>query len=222
MFSIREFLRRREALLCHFSSPMRTCRSIIFPDDLTKAMELKEKVVCFSTILADDKGPSRVNESANEENAVGSVGIIVDIEDTGCVVAVDSHDCGSILDRDTGERTYCTNGPTEENCAASIDERKGYNEWLVKNYRVVGIFVFEPIYVWKKCKIGSVDDYTEARISIVEVLETFPSLKMISTHNSSFIEYDKRKMKWVSVSYSDILCPIEDAAANSREKSTVH
>lgn len=205
MFSIREFLREREALLCHFSSPMRACRSIIFPDDLTKAMELKEKLVCFSTILAGDIGPSQLHKSANRENAAGSVGIIVEIDDKDSVEAVDNCDCGSILNRDTGERTYFGNRPTEEACAASIDERQGHNEWLVKNYRVVGIFVFRPIYVWTKCKSGSGVEYGEGEISITDVLDTFPDLRVFSACNGSFMEYDRRQEEWVLVDYSDIL-----------------
>ena len=205
MFSIRNFLREREALLVHFSSPMRTCRSTKFPDDLKTAMRLKKGIVCFSLFCVTMSDFLQVQGSTEKENAAGNVGLVVDIKNTGSVIAVDSSDCGSILNSDTSKRQYLNNKPTKSTCAASIDERQGYNEWLVQNFDVVGIFVFEPICVWKEIRIGNAVDYAEVPISLSEVLKAFPDLKIISTCNGSFRLYDRLQEEWLVTNYDDIL-----------------
>ena len=205
MFSIRNYLREREALLVHFSSPLRECRSLTFPDDLQKAIELEEKVLCFSTILATDVGPAQDNCNQNKANSTGSVGIIVNIPENNSVVAVDNSDCGSYVDKNTGERKHCGSSPTKSACEKSIDKREGYNEWLVKNYSVVAIFTFKPIRVWKECQIGDDSEYGEVTICFSELLETFPNQIIISVRDGMFIEYNKIKETWNTVKYSDIL-----------------
>ncbi len=50
-FSIRDFLRQRQALLIHFSTVMGR-EEFVFPDDLRNAMTLVDTPLSFSTILS--------------------------------------------------------------------------------------------------------------------------------------------------------------------------
>lgn len=130
-FSVRTFLSEREALVVHFSTPMRYDDSLRFPDDLIRARTLGEKGLCCSTILASDWGPGEPSRDPANANAVGCVGIILDVRDEGSVCAVHPSDCGTSRGED-GNLMHDGYDATAEFCARSIDRRQGNNEWVVK------------------------------------------------------------------------------------------
>jgi hypothetical protein len=53
-FSIRDFLRTRKAVLVHFSTVMARRADLVFPNDLTRAMGLRDTPLSFSTIEIGD------------------------------------------------------------------------------------------------------------------------------------------------------------------------
>src|SRR5271166_413602 len=73
LFSPRQFLRTRQAVLVHFSTVM-SGSELPFPEDLHNAMNLKGEVLSFSTIQLGDTSPHR-----GRGGAEGSVGLLIDI-----------------------------------------------------------------------------------------------------------------------------------------------
>lgn len=203
-FSVREFLRERQALLVHFNTPQ-SRHDKGFPDDLRRAMNLKGTPLCFSTIQIGDRGPGQVIGNWREANAGGSVGIVVDITEAS-VVAVGPGDDGS----DTRGASISTSGkdPTPETCANSIDKRidpegrkeDGVNEWLVKDYVTLGVFVFPNPHVWMA---GRGDRPT----SCAELLQTFECERLFRVSTEAFIELDRRSGTWLPVTYDQIVRP---------------
>ena len=77
-FSVRDFLKEREALLVHFSTQMARDQSLMFPEDLKRAMGLTGVPLSFSTIRSNDVGPFQTGLPPETTSAGGSVGMIVD------------------------------------------------------------------------------------------------------------------------------------------------
>lgn len=194
-FSIRNFLKSRKALLVHFSGPTTRHTDLVFPDDLRKAMTLGSIGLAFSTILVGD----------NENNATGSVGIAVDITDNKCVSRVSPSDAGSYFDPVENQLMSGGCRPTKETCARSIDKRTAYNEWIVRNYTVIGIFLFVPPTVPKHCVILNHSHRILVPISVDDVACSFPDPRIFSACRDGFVEYDRKERNWREVSYGNIL-----------------
>lgn len=193
-FSIRNFLRQREALLVHFNTPMSVKHPTGFPGDLHNAKALAGCRLSFSTIQAGDRGPWQGGHPAHA-NAGGSVGIVVDIKETGSVITVDADDSGS------GALGSLGKPPAPQTCADSIDHRRASNEWWAQDYTPLGIFLFLPAYVFVKGPNGQ----GECPIDLAGVLRAFPHDRILSTDGRSFTEYNRSVGKWIPVSYGDIV-----------------
>lgn len=199
-FSVRAFLREREALLVHFNTPM-SGHPKCFPDDLHGAATLAEQPLSFSTIQTGDRGPHQGGNPAHA-NAGGSVGIVVDVLDEGCVLTVGPGDDGTKAFKNG---TYQSGGqkPCAPECAASIDDRKTANEWFIKNYRKVGVFVFEPTMVFIRNKGVQGEHY----ISTEKISDIFSDDRIFTVRGGKFLEYIRYLKEWTQIAYSDIVTP---------------
>lgn len=193
-FSIRSFLRARQALVVHFNTPMSTRHPSGFPGDLQMAQQLKGTLLSFSTIQVGDRGPWEVHP--NLANAGGSVGIVVDVRDIGGVVSVDWTDSGSIPGLGSAGRP-----PDATACAESLDRRKNANEWWVQDFDPVGIFMFGVAGVFRKSPDGQGED----PVDLAEVLSSFPADRIFSLDAQTFLEFDRQAQTWRPVTYGDIL-----------------
>jgi hypothetical protein len=196
LFSIRSFLRSQEALLVHFNTPMSTNHPTCFPADLEDAKTLVGKRLSFCTIQKNDRGPCQVDHPANA-NAAGSVGLVVDVNDTGSVVTVDWSDSGS------GQAGSAGLPPDQTNCAASIAKRTTSNEWWVQDYKPLGIFVFRPAMVFVKREGGQ----GESHVDVPQILKAYPSDRIFSTEQGSFLEFNRPTGQWAPVTYGQIVPP---------------
>lgn len=206
-FSVRRFLRERKALLVHFSTPM-SRHEYLFPDDLRNAMKLVETPISFSTILSDDVGPhSHPGMAPHEANADGSVGIVVDVDDVGSVLTVGPGDSGTSFDEITGRFASGGSPPSQATCDASIDRRVTANEWLVKNYRLVGLLVFHPIMVRTKQTHPLVPEplIGETEIPLEQVMLEFPQERIFGAGRGSLWEYQRLIKKWCPTDYGLIV-----------------
>lgn len=203
-FSIRDFLRDRAALLVHFSTVMTRHNHLYFPDDIRNAMSLRGVPLSFCTILSGDIGPYQ-GVAFESANSCGSVGMIIDILDDTSVQTVGSSDDGTYYDNKTG--TWISGGSTPDSntCAQSVDARQSSNEWFVKDFKPVGIFVFQPIFVRKtaETELGRID--AEGSISLDEVVAGFPEMRIFSIGGGQFIEYDRERRAWNRVDYAQII-----------------
>jgi hypothetical protein len=198
-FSIRDFLRVREALLVHFSTLMSNHPDLVFPHDLRNAMALRGEPLSFSTIQAGDVGPYQVpGMDPADANAAGSIGIIVDIPSDDCVVTVGVHDDGTSYDPVTSGMISGGFAPTPDICARSIDARTTSNEWYVRGFRPLAIFAFGPIWVRHP-------DGGEVPLERDTALDFFPDCRIFSTSKGQFVEFDRRTGKWIPVTYDTIM-----------------
>lgn len=94
--------------MVHFNTPMSTKHPTGFPDDLIVARGLTGQRLSFATIQKNDRGPWQGGHPA-DANAVGSVGLVVDVKDVGSVITVDWTDSGSNNLGSLGHRPNATN-----------------------------------------------------------------------------------------------------------------
>ena len=197
-FSPRAFLRQREALLVHFNTPMSEHRTG-FPEDLHDAANLRDTPISFSTIQVGDRGPCHVNPPS-DANAGGSIGLVVDILDSGSIVTVGPGDDGTRAS-ETGQ--HQSGGSTADtiSCADSIDYRVTANEWFIQDYIPLGIFVFLPAMVF----VRDGAEQGERPTDLKEILAKFPDQRLFAAFSGSFHEFDRTTCQWKVVAYGDIV-----------------
>jgi hypothetical protein len=194
-FSPREFLRKRQAVLVHFSTVMATRMDLAFPQDLQQAISLSGARLSFSTIQAGDTNPHMEGRGGAE----GSVGLIVDIGPSTVINSVSPGDSGSNAMGSLGLP------PTEQNCADSIDKRQTSNEWRVQDYLPVGIFILPPMVVRQVGKVNGGLIAGEIPIELAQAIAPFPELRIFSANQSTFLELNRMSGQWPSVAYNDII-----------------
>jgi hypothetical protein len=198
-FSIRDFLGEREALLVHFSTLMSNHPDLVFPHDLRNAMTLSDVPLSFSTIQASDVGPYQVpGMDPADANAPGSIGIIVDIPPDDCVITVGTGDDGTSCNPVTGEIISGGCPPTSESCARSIDKRTTSNEWYIRGFRPLAIFVYGPIWV-RHPEGGEVPAERDLAFG------QFPDCRIFSAREGKFVEFDRGTGRWTEVTYDTIM-----------------
>jgi hypothetical protein len=194
-FSPREFLRSRSAVLVHFSTVMTARSDLAFPHDLLQAMALRGPPLSFSTILIGDTNPF---VPGGRRGAEGSVGMIVDIVCRTRIL--------SVWPRDSGGGDGWP--PVEQNCAASIDQRQRgeSNEWNVRDYEPIGIFILSPIRVRLVLPFpGQPPTPGEVEIDLQNVIDQFPAHRIFSVNDHTFLEWDRHASRWNPVAYNDII-----------------
>jgi hypothetical protein len=193
IFSVRAFLKIHQTLLVHFNTPMSVNHPTCFPEDLRDAQALRGIPLSFSTIGVND----------SQVNADGSVGLVVDIQETGSVISVGAGDDGTRANA-FGEGAHQTGGklPSEFECAKSIGARRGSsNEWFVQNFTPLGIFVFAPLLVF--VRRGS--EQGERPSTLTEVLSAYPNQRVFTIQAGAFQEFGRKRQKWLPVAYGDIV-----------------
>lgn len=195
VFSPREFLRGRNAVLVHFATLMSARLDLNFPENLLRALKLGGVPLSFSTIQRGDTNPQMEGRGGAE----GSVGILVDIGPATLIRSVSSSDSGSSNLGSLGKE------PNERNCAEAIDKRLTSNEWHVQDYVPIGIFILPPIWVRKQVEIESEKASTEVKLTLDEAIAPFDKLRIFSSNTQGFIEYDRSGASWFGVAYDQII-----------------
>jgi len=201
-FSIRRFLEEREALLIHFSTWQSMHREFTFPEDLRLAKTLSGVTLAFSTIMAGDVGPYQADIHPEDANGHGSVGIVARILSDACVVAVGPSDHGTHLDIANQRVVLSGSSPDAFECARSIDVRRTWNDWRVRDFETVGLFVFEPAFAFRTM---SEDVVIEVPVSMETIIAEFPADRIFSVRNGRFVEYHRGFSAWMSSTYWKIM-----------------
>jgi hypothetical protein len=202
-FLIRDFLSSRGALLVHFSTIMARRQDLVFPADLRNAITLRGAPLSFSTIEVGDTNPH-----AGKGGAEGSVGMLVDLGPNSTVVSVSPGDSGSIYDEKTGDGGSLGLPPTPENCAKSLDKRAPSNEWNVKDYVPIGIFILPPIVVRQVVDVAGDAVPCEVELGRDQVIALFPDQPIFTTDDKTFLKFDRATNRWKPVRYHDIIPPV--------------
>lgn len=115
-----------------------------FPDDLHYVRDGRAcgGLSCSTVMPGDQFEPM-------PRNSTGSVGVILGLKNILSVKAAHPKDCGSYTD-ENGDRQVGQQPPlTIEIVRNSITERdaENYNEWVVRDYEMLGLFAMEPIQI---------------------------------------------------------------------------
>jgi hypothetical protein len=201
-FSVRSFLRERQALLVHFPTAVAPGTVEVLADHLKRIIRSKQGVLPFSTIMSSDIGPYQAETHPEDANAAASVGVVIDVPRDDDVLAVAPCDIGLYAQVLDGEIRFGGMAPSPEACALSIDDRRSSNEWLIQGYRVIGIFAFEPAYVFHQV---SDDVVVDVRVVQEDVLAAFTDQRVFSIRNGHFVEFSFQTRLWEPVSYEAII-----------------
>jgi len=201
---IRQFLRDRGALLVHFSTLMARDPSRYFPNDLLTARTLQGVPLAFSTILRGDSNPL---PNVGRGGAEGCIGLVADVGPGTEVLAVGPGDNGSIYLEATGDWISGGNPPTLEACEESIRLRNPSNEWFVRGYIPIGIFLLPPLYARKPLELEGGIVYGDAKIDLDEVINVFNGMRIFSATDAAFNEYDRLTRRWIDINYDSIIPP---------------
>lgn len=190
---ITALLQRHGALIVHFSGapPAPTLPDPpMFPDDLRRVVAgLAQTGISCSTVMPGDRfdGPDR--------HATGCIGVVVRPLSPDSLMDVHADDLGSYMDdghRQTGRRDLAV-----ADLERSITARMGYNEWVVRDYTVIGIFAQRPFDIWANIPAPpELPDYltTEPlqglrRTDLATVSRLFPAQPVFTFIDNSLARY---------------------------------
>ena len=182
-------------VLVHFSTLMTSRPDLVFPDDMRQAMGLTGIPLAFSTIQPGDTNPF----GGGRGGAEGSIGIIVDVGSATVIHSVSPSDSGS------SEIGSLGLPPTEENCAASIDQRTTSNEWHVQDYVPVGIFILPPIVIRQVAIVMGEPIAGEVELNLQTAVAPFADQRIFSANARTFLEFDRPSGQWRAVLYDEII-----------------
>jgi hypothetical protein len=169
-------LARHGALVVHFSgakgSEARPERW--FPSDLRTVIEGRAAGgISCSTVTGKD----------TYDSSWGSIGVIVGMADSQSLIAAHPHDCGS---REEIVNDQITRIVERERDLSPVDlektivERDGYNEWVMRNTPILGIFVQAPCVAEDK-------QGDPRKFSLEELASLFPGLQIYTFINSQIV-----------------------------------
>src|SRR5665811_892053 len=172
---VEQLLRQYDALLIHFSGPegdeLRSERQ--FPNDLLNAIDNPKMELSCCVVRATDHF---------DTHSWGCIGLVLRLKNDKSLIAADRHDCGSREEKDDKGDIRRMVDPRHlkdlslGDLEVTITERTGHNEWVVKDYNVLGIFVHPP---------GTAGD---RRYRPSEVRELFPGQRIFGFQKGSIIE----------------------------------
>lgn len=174
---VNTLLRERNGLIVHFSGCPKgvggTHSPVPFPGDLQLVLSggAQSGLSC-SVVLPGDC----FDRFRDDCKATGTIGVVVRLNAKGSLVAADVKDCGSSTD-ETGFRWATEKDITISSLKNTIEGRERYNEWVVRDYQPLGLFVAGPMQVWdlnSKAE-GGQDSIADARpITLCELRGHFP------------------------------------------------
>jgi hypothetical protein len=147
---VRSFLARNRALVVHCSG---TPKGVgpgqeAYPEDLKNVWlgHAKGGISC-SVVKPGDQfhGGGR--------HSTGSVGLVIASTGSNSLVAVAAHDAGSFVvngERVVAEEVDIGIADLEHSLTARGDR---YNEWVVRDFKVIGVFVAEPATTWQEVQM---------------------------------------------------------------------
>jgi hypothetical protein len=80
----------------------------------------------------------------------------------------------------------------------TIDRRTGYNNWLVKDFAILGILALPPFEVVKSCSLGIGTTHT----NIHQIAQEFPHSAIYSVRDNQYCRLHEGKIE--QVAYNEI------------------
>jgi hypothetical protein len=182
--NIHAFLRRRNALIIHFSGvPGAGNTSLRYPEDLRRVItDGANSGVSCSVVTPDD-----IFAGTGERNAYGTIGVILDLHTEQSLATATPGDGGSLWSGE-GPRDFDEKDLTIEDLERSLADRQGHNEWGVRDFIVRGIFVIDPVEIWGAVQTPFGVDEGIIPYSIDLVRADFPGQRIYSFAEGAIVE----------------------------------
>jgi hypothetical protein len=189
---VHALLRDRNALIVHFSGvPPAGTTMIRYPSDLKEVIagRASNGVPCSVVI------PGDVFTGAGKRNAYGTIGVILDLRTDQSLATATAGDGGSRWDG-TGPRQFDERDLNIEDLTRSLSSRRGHNEWGMRDFIVRGVFVIEPIEIWRSIwtRHGH-DGAIDRQYSLEQVRADFPQQRLYSFEETHIVELHPRGHK---------------------------
>lgn len=198
---VRLFLASRNALIVHFSGCPKGAgfeRGHVYPADLQHVLAREAQGgLAASVVMPGDRFAADFSHC----NSTGCIGVILDLNSPESLVAVSPHDCGSRDDHQGTREVLDEREITLEDLEQSISlrPRGGYNEWVVKDFRVIGIFAYHPFMFYEPQPVPRLPDMPEYLLhdapefgpsftTLAEIRQTFPSERLYTFAFGSVVE----------------------------------
>jgi hypothetical protein len=141
---IHAFLRRRNALIVHFSGvPGAGNTAIRYPEDLRQVIAGGANSGVSCSVVT----PGDIFTGTSERHAYGTIGVILNLHNEQSLATASRGDGGSLWCGE-GPREFDEKDLTIEDLERSLADRHGHNEWGVRDFIVRGVFVIDPIEIW--------------------------------------------------------------------------
>jgi hypothetical protein len=198
---IHSVLRKHDGLIVHFSGTPKGAGSDFeerFPDDLKKVIGgYGHSGLSTSVVMPKDEF-----RDCTRANATGCIGVVLGLTSPQSILDAHPHDCGSSM-LDGARQTPNARDMTIDDIEATITSRANaeYNEWVVANYTVIGLFAAPPFRVSEYLPIDFPKDMppylivkeTSANfsyLSIEKIEATFPDMPIYSFVEGVLVQRD--------------------------------
>ncbi len=206
-----EFLGRHRALLVHFSGTPKGAGSNfehLYPADLQSVI----KHDAASGVSCSAVRPGDEFDDFETANATGCIGVVLGLQNKHSLVGADPHDCGSRMEGGV-RKVFKERDITIDDLEETFTKRPSgsYNEWVIKDYVVLGIFAAPPFRV----SVLKVPDYPDdvppwlrdstpipgfEQASVAQLIRTFPGLPIFSFRDGKIVSLTEKG----PVKHSDI------------------
>lgn len=210
---IHRVLAAHSALIVHFSGTPKGSGSnfeYLFPYDLEEVIAGRSQTgISCSTVMPGDEF-----RDLSSPNATGCIGVILIPLAPGSVLDAHPTDCGSYME-DGVRKVPHARDMTTSDFEATISGRVNgdYNEWVIANYKVIGLFAAEPYRVSAPVKIDYPDDMPDYlrtddttlgfECKSLEEIETlFPELPIYAFSGGGVVQ--RAGSAWVSVTHGTL------------------
>lgn len=213
---IHRVLANRLALVVHFSGTPKGAGSDfthLFPADLAEVIKgTSQSGLSCSTVLPGDEF-----DDLERANATGCVGVVLGPMTPDSVLDAHPRDCGSYMVdglRQVPHARDMTMGDLDATIAGRATD--SYNEWVIADYRVIGLFVAEPHRVSVESAIHYPDDMPDylrdsgtapgfACKSLGEIEDMFPQTPIYSFSNGGLARWDGSE--WIPAYHGSLYPP---------------
>lgn len=177
---VHDILRSHSALVVHFSGAPKGAgaeRGNLFPEDLLHIVsgQAQGGVSC-STVKPNDMF------AGEARNAIGCIGLVLDLNQSTSLVAVSPSDCGSVEEngaRVVGHEADISVGDVES--SISCRRHDSYNEWVLRDFKILGVFAIRPLEVSVRCKVSlpeGAPSYLHENSDVIGIAHTsFPDVE---------------------------------------------
>jgi hypothetical protein len=193
---VKSLLVERKGLIVHFSTcpPMHSDEKDGFPGDLRRALTdpscIRGGLSCSIVTPTDQfEGESRF--------VPGSIGLILKPNVPQSIISASVGDAGDTRD----VRTCVAEGEMESEdisadyLCSTIDNRTTYNNWLVKEFDVLGILALPPGCVVTSFQIeGNGSIRSESKIGLHKVAAEFPCQKIYTVKEGMYMRLEQSRL----------------------------